>query len=94
MFHSNERMLSSQGKVQVGRNSKGRAISDPALYAGILFNQQYYFFLRLLLAAANPAKPVPKRSIVAGSGTGAIVLKSSTENPSPSVEAFQVMVSI
>ena len=37
--------------------------------------QGTYFFRRRMLA--KPAKPVPKRSIVAGSGTGATVEKSS-----------------
>lgn len=34
---------------------------------------EYYFLFFLSLAPARPTKPVPNKSIVAGSGTGAVV---------------------
>ena len=47
----------------------------------------------LLDTAAMPTKPVPRSSMVAGSGTGATVEKSSKPYPSFRVLVVQVMVS-
>ena len=51
------------------RNKKGRAISDPAFHS-LWYLKDTYFFLLLILSPTRPIKPVPKRIIVAGSGTG------------------------
>ena len=43
------------------------------------FISVFYFFLNFLLKPARPIKPEPTRSMVAGSGTGAI-FTPATEN--------------
>ena len=51
-------------------NKKGRSYGAPAF---LIIQIQWitgYFFLRLSLDPIRPTKPVPKRSMVAGSGTG------------------------
>ena len=54
----------------IGLNSHVKRPSTDSLFAFRKIVKRYYF-LNFFLNPAKPAKPVPKSSIVAGSGTGA-----------------------
>ena len=48
--------------------------------------RDYFLLLRLRAIPARPIRPVPKRSIVAGSGTGAVPLPIRLSLPQPIVK--------
>lgn len=58
-----------------------RGISVTLIPLHVLSVYVIYFFFLLNWVPANPARPTPKRSIVAGSGTGAAVKPTLSMNP-------------
>ena len=57
-----------------GNRKRQNQMNDPALRRRSFSGVNYFFFLRSL-EPTRPTKPVPKRSIVAGSGTGFVLLR-------------------
>jgi len=62
--------ISTGHRLWGSRNRKGQnQMNDPALRRS--FSEMNYFLFLRSLEPTRPTKPVPKRSMVAGSGTGA-----------------------